>query len=117
MSTRSDLNPRSLDVKIQFQHDTATQNSTTGEMSPPVWADFGSPCWAKVDGIKAKERYLAQQITDSTDYTVWIRWRSDITTAMRIKWGARYLNILGIPDNQRRGLFLALFCTEGDSQG
>lgn len=48
---------------------------------------------------------------------MWIYWRDDVTSNMRIKWGSRIFEITGIPDNQKRGLFLSLFCEEGVSNG
>lgn len=117
MSTRSDLNPRRLDQRITFQRKNLTRDSS-GELVPstPPWLDVCSAN-AAVDGVRAKERYIASQEVPAGDYTVWIYWRGDIDTNMRIKWGSRYLDIVGIPDNQKRGLFLSLFCTEGLNNG
>ncbi len=114
MSIRSDTNPRRLDQKITFQRKVESRESS-GELIPTWTRTFDA--LAAVDGVRAKERYLASQEVPAADYTVWIYWRDDINTNMRIKWGSRYLDIVGIPDNQKRGLFLSLFCTEGVNNG
>lgn len=115
MSVRADINPRRLDQFIVFQSKTQTQDSGSGELTF-TWANVCS-AFAAIDAVRAKERYLASQEVPASDYTVWIYWRNDIDSNMRILWGSRVLDIVGIPDNQKRGLFLSLFCTEGVNRG
>lgn len=70
-----------------------------------------------MDALKASERFQAEQELSGGEYTVWIRWRGDLSTNMRILWGNRKLDILGIPDQQKRGRLLALFCRTGVNSG
>jgi SPP1 family predicted phage head-tail adaptor len=116
MSVRADINPRRLDQLITFQRKSETRDSASGELIPDPWVNVCS-CLAAIDAVRAKERFLASQELPAGEYTVWIYWRNDIDTNMRILWGSRIFDISGIPDNQKRGLFLSLFCIEGVNRG
>ena len=70
-----------------------------------------------MDALKANERFQAEQELSGGEYTVWIRWRKNMSPAMRILWGDRILDIKGIPDQQKRGRLLALFCQTGVNAG
>jgi SPP1 family predicted phage head-tail adaptor len=105
-----------LDQLIQFQRKSNTRDNDSGELIPEPWITVCSAL-AAIDATRAKERYQAEQELPARDYTVWIWWRNDIDSNMRIKWGTRVFDIVGIPDNQKRGLFLSLFCTEGVNDG
>lgn len=116
---RSNFDPRKFDQRIQFQRKTSTQDPVSGAQIV-VWVPVVD-CWASIDAIKAADRYIekerSDQITASCDYTIWIRWRSDIDADMRIVWKGLFFNIRKIPDQQRRGILLALFCVQGDDDG
>jgi len=114
MSVLSNTDVRSFDQRVTFQRKSESQTAT-GELTH-TWADFAE-IWARVDAAKANERFVSEQELPAGSYTVWIRWRGDIDENMRIVWGSRLLDIKGIPDQQRRGRFLAIFCETGVSQG
>jgi SPP1 family predicted phage head-tail adaptor len=116
MSVRADINPRRLDQLITFCRKSDTRDSGSGELTPdPLVPLFR--CMAAIDAVRAKERFIASQELHAGEYTVWIYWRNDIDSNMVIQWGSRVFDISGIPDNQKRGLFLSLFCIEGVNNG
>lgn len=66
--------------------------------------------WARVQPVgsaaRSTERSLADQAGQGVTHHVTLRWRGDITAAMRFRAGARLFNILGQsdPDGLRRNL-------------
>jgi SPP1 family predicted phage head-tail adaptor len=107
---------RRLDQRITVQRKVkGSQNPVSGTVAY-VWTTFAT-LWACVDAIKANERYDAEQTLAGRDYTVWIRWRGDISANDRIVWNGQNLNITSVPDQQKRGRFLALFCESGVNEG
>lgn len=114
MSVLSNTDARKLDQRILFQnkHEARTPSGAFSYN----WSNFAD-CWASVDAVRANERFTAEQEINGNEYTVWIRWRGDLDTNMRILWKGKVLDIKGIPDNQRRGRFLAIFAEEGKNSG
>lgn len=122
MSILSRTNARRLDQRVTFQSKVlGAQDPNTGEQTF-TWTNVAAigengTIWACVDAVKAAERYLAQQELAGNEYTVWVRWRGDLSPDMRIVWNGVNLNITGIPDNQRRGRYLSIFCQSGINSG
>lgn len=115
MSILSNTDARRLDQRITFQNPNETRSST-GAVVRTTWTDYAT-CWACVDAVRANERFTAEQEINGNEYTVWIRWRGDLNTKMRILWKGRPLDIKGIPDNQRRGRYMSIFCESGVNAG
>lgn len=115
VSIRSKTVAQGLDQRLTLQRPVETQDPSTGEVSVS-WVTVAR-LWARVDGLKANERFSLSEITSNRAYTVWVRWRDDITQKTRLLWGSRVLEVVDVPDQQRRGRMLALFCTEGLTQG
>jgi SPP1 family predicted phage head-tail adaptor len=121
MAVLSNTDCRTCDSRITFQEKVQTQNPTTGELAF-TWQNVSTigsngTIWASINAVKASERFVVPQELAGSDYTIWIRWRDDIDTNMRIVWGDRVMDITGIPDNQRRGRWLSIFCTQGLNDG
>lgn len=69
--------------------------------------------WASVKPLTGRERQLAAQTEAPVSYRVTIRYRDDVTPAMRLVWGTRYLNITGIFNADQKKAYLTLECSEG----
>jgi len=69
--------------------------------------------WASVDPLSGREYFYAQQIQNTISHRIRIRYRADITEAMRIKHAGRYFSIESIIDMGERREFLELRCQEG----
>ncbi len=116
MSILSNTDCRRLDQRIVVQQKIdGAQDPVSGVVSF-VWTTFVT-LWACVDATKANERYLGQQEASGKGYTVWVRWRGDLNENMRILWNGEELNIISIPDNQKRGRFMSIFATAGENEG
>lgn len=114
MSVLSTTDARRLDQRITIQQKSQSQTST-GAITF-TWTNFAT-IWACVDALKANERFIAEQELPEGQYTFWIRWRGDLNTNMRINWKGRLFDIKGIPDQQKRGRFLAIFAETGVNVG
>lgn len=61
--------------------------------------------WAEVRQLRGKEFFAAAQMQGAMDHQVLIRYRTDVTRDMRLKWGAQSLDIVGIAEiGNRDGL-------------
>ncbi len=77
-----------------------------------AWTDVAT-VWAAIEPFKGRERLHAQQIENPLSHKVTIRHRGDVTPKMRLKFGARLLNIRAVIDPAERGRVLELLCEEG----
>jgi SPP1 family predicted phage head-tail adaptor len=68
--------------------------------------------WANVQPMSAGEQWRRLQMNASANWKVTIRYRGDVTTKMRVVFGARTFEVRGVtnPDMKRR--FLELACDE-----
>jgi SPP1 family predicted phage head-tail adaptor len=115
VSIRSKVFAQRLDQRVVLQRAVESQDPGTGEVSVS-WQTVAT-LWASVDGLKANERYSLNEVTSNRAYTVWVRWRADIRQKDRLVWGSCVLEIVDVPNQQRRGRLLSLFCTEGLTEG
>ena len=83
-----------LNRKITFQSFTITQDPITGEITE-TWTDFVS-VFAKVEPLVGREYFAAAavQAEDSVKFTM--RYRGDLTTAMRIVFDGKQFDISSI---------------------
>lgn len=69
-------------------------------------------CWASIKPARGKVFYELERKAD-TEYTViTIRWRSNITHDMRVKYQEHFYDIDTIVDPNMRHEALELYCTE-----
>lgn len=75
------------------------------------WEDVAT-VWASIDPISGREFYAAEQSQSEVSHKVRCRYRSDLTTAMRIKYGKRKFDIISIIDWEERHESLLIMCKE-----
>lgn len=68
--------------------------------------------WAEVRTLSARELMVAQGLGAEASVVVTIRWRPDADRLMRVMFGGRVLNIVGVVDPDGRREQLDLTCTE-----
>lgn len=119
MSIRSNVDRGGLDQRVQF-----SRNAVTGDGAEAVkddWSDLGGEVWARVDAMKAGERFKDASISTVDAYTVWIRAEvySDLGLVQRdrMTWKGRHFDIKDIPDQQLRGRLIAIFVQGGLNNG
>ena len=95
-------------VTLQSAADTADG----GGGFTTVWSDVAT-VWASIEPLKGRERLFAQQLESPVSHRVTLRHRSGVTTAMRVKFGSRILNIRSVINAEERDRALELLCEEG----
>ncbi|MAU62277.1 MAG: head-tail adaptor protein [Parvibaculum sp.] len=70
----------------------------------------GATVWAKVEERRGQERLAGGRLAAHAALTLTIRYRSGITTEMRVLWKERVLNITSLRDPDGRKRFLELTC-------
>lgn len=94
---------------------SATRTTDEGGGHTTTWADLAS-LWANVEALGGSERYAAQAVEGVADYTVTIRYRSDVTRLNRVLFGDRTLAIRAAFDPDSSGRMLVLLCREEDNE-
>lgn len=95
--------------RITLQQPQVTSN-TIGE-EYPTWADVAT-VWAAVEPATGSWYYAGQQAESKVDGRVRIRYRSDVLSTWRIKFGDRYLSIVSILNPQERNKELTIMYLE-----
>lgn len=106
-----------LNRRVTFQRKTAT----TDALNQPLeqWTDFAT-AWADVrfkTGLQSIVGELASAEQDGVECSVRIRYRSDITAAMRIVDGSAIYDIKQVLPNIGAKDYVDLVCTAGVSNG
>lgn len=84
-----------LNRQITFQRATYTYDSKNEKI--PTYADM-TPVWAKIITTGGREFYAAQKLNAETVALFKIRYRPDINSTMRIKYGKKTFEIIAIND-------------------
>jgi len=66
--------------------------------------------WAKVSPVKGREVEKSGRMESVETYLVMIRYRADVTTAHRILWSGKLLNIRSVQNRDEKRQFLTLEC-------
>lgn len=101
--------PAKMDQRVTLQSVARASDSQGG------WTDTwnnGASLWASIDQLKGYERMQAQQLQTPITHKVMIRYNADVTTANRLLYGTRVLNIKEVIELQPRKSFMQLLCVE-----
>lgn len=106
------MNIGRLRERITIQSSTAASDSAGGQTL--TWANLATAptVWARVEPLQGREVVKAMQIQGPFTHRVTLRYRTDLTLAMRVLWGSRYLNVRAILSNEQRA-FTQMLCEEG----
>jgi SPP1 family predicted phage head-tail adaptor len=105
--------PGSLRQRIEIQAEAATGDGGGGQTDPWASSVVVATVWANVEPLRGDERLRAMQLEDVVTHKITIRYRPGITARMRVKFGARLLNIRAVIDPQEQQRVLELMCEEG----
>lgn len=81
-----------------------------------TWLD-SAPVFAEVAALSGRELFQAQQVNAETTTRIRIRYRDDVTPALRIKFGAILYNIQSVINLENRNRELVLMCSSGVNDG
>ncbi len=98
-----------LNQRITLQTNTPTRGSDGASLDS--WADTVT-VWAEKSHQSSREFFAAHKVNSETTDLFIIRYRSSITTKNRVKYGARFYNIIGAPDPDGGQVKLHLLCKE-----
>lgn len=68
--------------------------------------------WSELTSATGAEIVVAENISGRVSHVVHMRHRSDVAPAMRLRSGARVLDIVAVLDVDGRGRFLECLCIE-----
>lgn len=68
-----------------------------------VWSAIATTptVWARIAPLRGDERMAALQLQSSVTLEVTLRYRNDLTTAMRLLWGSVVLNIRAVLHDEK----------------
>jgi len=102
--------------RVKIQQPTTAQDPNTGEQVPG-WSDVAT-VWASVDPFSVREFVDAGAEQSSVSSRVLMRYRSDVTAAMRLSWRGKVYNIHGVLPDPDSGLeWLTLPVSQGVDDG
>lgn len=112
------MNANDLDCRITFQERIKTQDSSSGAYTYD-WHDLHTnpEVWAKVIEETRSEKIDSNIALSSRPANVFIRWRSDITSAMRVLYAGRIMKIVAGPAEVGRREWLKFSAVEFSTQG
>lgn len=96
--------------QVKLQSPTRTTDAGGGQAIS--WSTLAE-LYADVRPKPGSEDFQHGQLQERTQHEVTIRFRSDISTAYRVLFGSRILNIRHIQNVNERDRFLILTCEEG----
>lgn len=101
-----------LNRRISIQRYSTTLDS--GGIPVGTWMDVlgASSVPASLEPLKGKEYFQAAAVSEQNTIPVTIRYRAGITSALRILYGTRILNIRSVVDIEERHVKLVLMCEE-----
>jgi SPP1 family predicted phage head-tail adaptor len=89
----------------------------SGQVVGHEWADYVEDEPAEVLTGPGREFNAADMTQAETDARIFIRWRPDVDTTMRVLWEGRRFNILSIETDVTARRELRLRCKEGLTDG
>lgn len=98
-----------LDQRVALEQPVDTPDEIGGVTR--VWANVDN-VWAQVTPVSGREEFNGERQASVITHRVLIRWRPDVTGAMRLRLGDRFLSIHAAIDWDERRRFLLLQCEE-----
>lgn len=95
--------------RVVFQSRQETDDGYGGKTVS--WQDVFE-AWAKIEPVSASERFKAMGMNMKVSHRIYIRYRPEVSSKMRIKYGKRKFEIEGIIDIGEQKKYLELLCSE-----
>lgn len=101
------VNPGELNKRVWLQ------NPVTNAAGEATWQNsLGNKVWANIQPLTGREIFQAQQVYPEADTLITIRYRLNVTTAMRVLYGTRTYDIKDVNDVEERHRRIDLTCVE-----
>lgn len=98
-----------LKHRITFQ-DLSNSRNEYGELIED-WLDVKT-VWAEIKPVSGKQFFAAKQINSEISHNIYIRYRSDLNSSMRIKFKERIFEILYIMNLNESNTIMQIYCKE-----
>jgi SPP1 family predicted phage head-tail adaptor len=98
-----------LNKRVTIQNVARSEDGQGGYTE--TWPD-GATVWARLVQKKAWEKFQAQQTQTPVIWAVTMRYRTDVTSSSRIKYGDRILNVKEIINRNEEKRFLDIKAIE-----
>lgn len=99
-----------LRQRIEFQSSNDTPDGAGGITRG--WQHHAY-AWAEIRAIAGKEMLDNEQLQNPVTHRIIMRYRDDITTAMRLVYDSRVFNIRSVVNRGEKSAFLELLAEEG----
>lgn len=96
--------------RIRIEQPVLTADGLGG--STRSWEEV-TTVWAEIVSGRGDERYAAGQLTSQATHRIRLRWRDDITSAMRVVFGTRIFAIRAVIEHDGKRRSLELIVEEG----
>lgn len=94
--------------RIEIQHYINTENEIGEDVK--LWQTYAK-VWSKIDCVgNGRQQLLQEKEVLSLNYEIVIRYRKDIDTKMRVKFGEKIFNINHVVNYKELNKELHLFC-------
>lgn len=108
--------PGKLRHRVAIERNQETPDADTGAMVP-AWVPVAT-VWASVEPLSGREFVAAQAVQANVSVRIVVRYRPDITPAMRIVHGGKVHNIAAVLADKDSGReYLTLMCDQGVNNG
>ncbi len=101
------------DLRHRVTIESAARTSDDAGGSTTEWQTVAE-VWAAIWPRTVAEAFVLDRIAGTASHDIWIRYRSDVTPDMRIRFGDRIFDILGAIDVEDRGAWLKCPSEERD---
>ncbi len=98
-----------LDKRVTLRSKVVAQDAWGAPVE--TWSDVAI-VWAAVEPLSGREFFAAAQVQAEQMQRITIRYRTGVTTAMRVAWAGRLFDITAVIDWRERHEALQLMCRE-----
>lgn len=106
------MQPGRLRHQVAIQARTRTSDGQGG--ATDTWATVtAGTVWAAIEPASGAEVFAAHQLQQRVTHKVTLRYRDEVTTANRLLYGTRVLNIRSVLNPEERQRYLVLLVEEG----
>jgi SPP1 family predicted phage head-tail adaptor len=109
--TQVSIRAGDLNRRVSFEERLGSKRDTAGQVADQ-WRHVVT-CWAHIEQLSGNELVIAQAINTEITHKVTVRYRTNLTTAMRCVYGSRQFNVLSILDPETAHVALHVMCSEG----
>ena len=83
----------------------------TGGGATLTWSEVATP-WAAIEPMTGRENVQEEGVTGVGSYKIYMRAEINVTTAMRVVWGTKILNIRSVRSLEARDRLLEILAEE-----